>query len=65
MKNASLLKINPLIHCLENEMNTAYQNIGKITVNELLAYSGRAGVSAKFKEQADYTSFLCLSFRFS
>lgn len=33
MKNEGLLKINPSIHCLENEMVTAYQNIGNITVN--------------------------------
>lgn len=33
MKNAGLLKMNPSIHCLENEMTSVYQNIGKITVD--------------------------------
>lgn len=32
-EEGGLLKMNPSIHCLENEMATAYQNIGKITVN--------------------------------
>lgn len=55
MKNVDLLKINPSSHFLENETATVYQNIGKISVNQLLVCSGHAGTLSKFKEeQADY-----------
>lgn len=33
MRNAGLLKINRLVHCLEDEVATVCQNIGKAAVN--------------------------------